>query len=374
MKDDNEIILPEKKSAAIARKEYLRSIADKIQSLVESKKINPNDIMVLVQRRNPFASPLIKELKSRGINVAGNDRIVLPEFPAIRDMLNLLRFCLSNDDDYSLCCTLKNPFYRLNEHDIFNICKIRNERNKTTKPGENSVTVFDILKETYPDIYSELFDFSENSKTFAPYSFFTKILNTNKNREKLIKALGTQVIDPLEEFLTICLAYERTQPGTLHHFIKWFITGGSEIKRDMDSSSGVRIVTVHGSKGLEAPVVFLIDTIATPRDKPEKIFMIESDNNNIDSEKLKAWIWAPQKINSEKLTKASELMLNKKISEYYRLLYVAMTRARDRLYIYGFTSNKNPPEIAWHTQLVNILSNMSDAIIEDGNIKVSNND
>lgn len=373
MKDNNEIILPEKKSAAVARKEYLHSIADKIQHLVESENINPNDIMVLVQRRNPFASPLIKELKSRNINVAGNDRIILPEFPAIRDLLNLLRFCLSNDDDYSLCCTLKNPFYRLNERDIFNICKIKNERNKIIKNNKISVTVFDILKETYPDIYSELFDFSEISKTLAPYSFFTKILNTNNNREKLISALGTQVIDPLEEFMTICLAYERTQPGTLRHFIKWFIVGGSEIKRDMDSSNGIRIVTVHGSKGLEAPVVFLIDTITTPRDKPEKIFMIEPNVNNINTEKLKTWLWSPQKSNSEKLKQVSELMINKKISEYYRLLYVAMTRARDRLYIYGFTSNKNPPEIAWHTQLVNILSNISGSVIKDGDIKVSNN-
>ena len=141
----------------------------------------------------------------------------------------------------------------------------------------------------------------------------------------------------------------------------------------MDSSNGIRIVTVHGSKGLEAPVVFLIDTITTPRDKPEKIFMIEPNVNNIDTEKLKTWLWAPQKSNSEKLKQVSELMINKKISEYYRLLYVAMTRARDRLYIYGFTANKNPPEIAWHTQLVNVLSNISGSVIKDGDIKVSNN-
>ena len=72
----------------------------------------------------------------------------------------------------------------------------------------------------------------------------------------MIAALGTQIIDPLEEFLTICLAYERTQSGTLHEFLKWFITGGSEVERDMDAASGVRIVTVHGSKGLDAYWVY----------------------------------------------------------------------------------------------------------------------
>ncbi|MBN1324681.1 MAG: hypothetical protein JW974_00460 [Alphaproteobacteria bacterium] len=358
MKEKETKTLSEKKSTAIARKEYLCAIADKIQSLVTNEKFIPSDIMVLVQRRNPFAGPLVKELKSRGIDVAGNDRIILPEFPAIRDLLNLIRFCIDPSDDFALCCTLKSPFYRLNERNIFDICSYRKELAKNTLNDAKTVTVFDVLQKNNPDIFAKLSEIIQWSKTLAPYSFFMRVLNTNNNRENMIAALGTQIIDPLEEFLTICLAYERTQPGTLKHFIKWFITGGSEIKRDMDSSSGVRIVTVHGSKGLEAPIVFLIDTITTP--KSEKVFMIESDIHNTNRENLKAWLWAPQKNTSEKLDIAADIVMNKKIAEYYRLLYVAMTRARDRLYIYGFTANKNSPEIAWYTQLTKILSEISD--------------
>ena len=369
MKTDNTEILPEKKSTAVARKEYLCNIADKIQTLIHDDKFSPNDIMILVQRRNPFAGPLVKELKSRGIDVAGNDRIILPEFPAIRDMLNLVRFCIDNTDDYSLCCTLKSPFYSLNEQNIFNICKIKNNANKNS---EKTISVFEVLKEKEPKIYNDLCEIITMSKTLEPYSFFTQVLNKNNHRKKMIAALGTQIIDPLEEFLTICLAYERTQPGTLRHFIKWFITGGSEIKRDMDTSSGVRIVTVHGSKGLEAPVVFLIDTITTPKDKSEKVFVIESDSKDINTNKFNTWLWTPQKSNSENVSSVAELSTNKKIAEYYRLLYVAMTRARDRLYIYGFTTNKNPAEISWHTQLTNILSNYAGAKINDEAIRIEN--
>lgn len=351
MTDINTETLPTKKSADAARRDYIRIIADKIQSLIRDENFNPSDIMVLVQRRNPFASPLVNELKSRNIDVAGSDRIILPEFPAIRDLLNLVRFCLDNSDDYSLCCTLKSPIYSLKERDILNICTKRTDYNKSVDDDKNKVRVFDILQNTHPEIFNELNEIIEWSKTLAPYSFFTRVLNTNDHRRKMIAALGTQIIDPIEEFITICLSYERTQPGTLKHFIKWFITGGSEVKRDMDASSGVRVVTVHGSKGLESPVVFLIDTIRTPRDKPEKVLKLKSDKNEFTT-----WLWAPQKNASEQLLQASETAMYVKISEYYRLLYVAMTRARDRLYVYGFKTKNSKSDIAWHTQLMQILS------------------
>lgn len=347
------------------RDDYICTIADQIANVVRDG-VAPGDIMVLVQRRNPFAAPLIRELKARGLDVAGSDRISLPSFPAIRDMLNLVRFCLDTTDDYSLCCTLKSPFFQLTEDDIFNLCNARNIANKNADT-QNLTTVFDILKNTFADIYTDLENIIQMAKTSAPYTFFTQLLQSGNRRQKMIAALGTQIIDPLEEFMTICLAYERTQPGTLRHFLKWFVTGGAEVKRDMDRSCGVRIVTVHGSKGLEAPVVFLIDTVRTPRDKADKIFPVPNSENG-DC----VWLWAPQKSASEQMTVAADTAMNNKISEYYRLLYVAMTRARDRLYIYGFTPNKNAPEIAWHTQLWDKLNAMPGATKNDKIIRIDN--
>jgi len=147
----------------------------------------------------------------------------------------------------------------------------------------------------------------------------------------MIAALGNQIIDPLEEFITICLSYERTQTGTLREFLKWFITGGAEVKRDMDVASGVRVVTVHGSKGLEAPVVFLIDTVRTP--DSDNIIELSIENN---SEFATPWIWLGTGITkTEQIQYARDAQKDLQIAEYYRLLYVAMTRARDALYIYG---------------------------------------
>ena len=349
---------------------YVGGVVSKIQEVLKTGKYKSKDIMVLVQRREPFVAPLVAELKRQGIEVAGSDRIVLPKFSAIRDLMNMVRFCLDVADDYSLCCVLKSPIFRLTEADIFDLCKIKNDANKD-RQNESKITVFDVVRDNRPDIYERLKTIVENAQTMAPYSFFSWIMNSGV-RDEFISALGSQVIDPLEEFMTICLSYERTQPGTLRHFLKWFITGGSEIKRDMNATSGVRIATVHGSKGLEAPVVFLIDTTRTPEN--EKILPIVPEimpaNVPINTTMPTPWLWLPNASTSNNCAIASDALMKTKMEEYYRLLYVAMTRARDELYIYGYTSGKNANEMSWHALLWNVLGNIDGAVSDDEKIKV----
>lgn len=334
----------------ISRQDYIREIADKIKSLIDDGKYKASDIMILVQRRGQLTLPMVNELKRRNINVAGQDRIILPEFPLIRDMLNLVRWCINTADDYSLCCVLKSPFFYLTEADIFNLCKSKNDINSARKKVDSTATpisIFEILKDKHCDIYKTLQEIHLMAQYMPPYTFFSELLNKRGYRQKFIAALGNQIIDPLEEFMTICLSYERTQPGTLYHFLKWFITGGSEVKRDMDAADGVRIVTVHGSKGLESPVVFLIDTTATPQ---------VEDIIPVNNTKMPIWLWSPGKNISTVFDHHKDVLMQSKISEYYRLLYVAMTRARDELYIYGHSTNKSAPENSWHAQLWHVLA------------------
>ncbi len=344
--------------------EYIKNISDKIEYLINHKNTAPKDIMILVQNRKPFAAPLLKELKKRNVPVEGSDKIVLPEFPPIRDLLNLLRFCLDNTDDYSLCCVLKSPCYRFTEQQIFDLCHNR-------KSGEVKYTVFEMLLNQHPDIHSELLQIIEMATVMAPYTFVTTLFNQFNFKEKFISALGQSVIDPLNEFVTMCLAYERTKPGTLKHFIKWFITGGSQIKRDMSAENGVRIVTVHGSKGLESKVVFLIDTFKKPESGKAKIIPIDSlveQKNTLDS--YIKWLWKAKSSNSEAEQFAVDHLMNAQTEEYYRLLYVAMTRAKDDLYIYGMTGKKNLPEKSWFTVLHKVLTDMPDAKIENDIIRI----
>ena len=371
--------LIDSKTDEIDIKQYVSTIAKKIQFILTTGNFVPSDIMVLVQKREPLTPLLVKELKRLNIPVAGSDRITLPDFPAIRDLLNLVRFCINQSDDYSLCCVLKSPIFRLTERDIFNICKTKNDTNFANKAQNTDVapvTVFDVLRTSNPDIYERLSVIIKNADTMGPYSFFTNILNTNNTRESMVAALGSQIIDPLEEFLTICMAYERTQSGTLHKFLKWFITGGSVIKRDMDAASGVRIVTVHSSKGLEAPVIFLIDTVRIP--KNDTVFPITpemqpSHLRTMGEQFPTPWIWAPKRDNCEPRIIAEQSLNKSRIAEYYRLLYVAMTRAITRLYIYGFAQKNRPAtDLSWHTQLWRVLNSDNHAIKTPDTIRIEN--
>jgi len=335
---------------------YARMIADKIEELVKVQNYKSKDIMVLVQKRSGFVELLSTALKKKGIDVAGSDRIKLPDFCAIKDLLHLVRFCIDTENDYSLCCVLKSPIYQLKEQDIFDLCKMKN--------NEKNATIFSVLQKYMPDIYDDLIDIIEHAKTMAPYSFFSYVLNKNGVRRNIISCLGKHVIDPIEEFLTICLSYERTQSGTLYHFLKWFITGDSEIKRDMDASQGVRIMTVHGSKGLSSPTVFLIDTLSFP--KPEPILNANYLHND---KRYDIWIWNTD--NSTIVESISQKNKQDAVAEYYRLLYVAMTRTADNLYIYGCDMDR-APEMVWHKQLWNVLSKIKDAHIDDETIRITN--
>ena len=350
--------------------EYISMVADKIKSVIDAGKYKPRDIMVLVQRRNPMVVPLVTALKRRNIEVAGSDRIVLPDFPAIRDLMNLVRFCLNPADDYSLCCVLKSPLYRLTERDIFNLCKIKNNT-KIDGSDAAPMTVYEVLASVNPELCERLKIVVDRAAVLGPYSFFSYILDGG-GRHDFLTALGPQVIDPLEEFMTICLSYERTQPGTLHHFLKWFITGGSEIKRDINASSGVRVATVHGSKGLEAPVVFLVDTTRIP--SGDSVVSITPEiapkNVPVDASAPTPWLWVANSVPSERLGVANDAAMAGRFAEYYRLLYVAMTRARDELYVYGYVSGKNANAKSWYALLWDTLKTIPDATVEDDKIRI----
>ena len=337
------------------RKNYVADIADKIATLLKSRKYKPNDFIILVRQRAPLAAPMTFALKQRGIPVAGSDRIVLPEFPVIKDLMNLLRFCMNTKDDYSLCCVLKSPMFRFSEDDIYKLCANRNK----DKP------VFDLLADLHQGTFEILSDFIRIYAVSGPYTFFSYVLNHYNMREEMVAALGEHILDPLEEFMTICLSYERTRPGTLRHFIKWFITGASEIKRDMDTNNGVRIVTVHGSKGLQSRVVFLIDTVSMPR-------QVALYDLRVGADDLPVWVWtahAPKEYSPE-FEEIKSRTTRTMTEENFRLLYVAMTRARDELYIYGLSSNTNAPELSWHNMLWKTLS--AKVGVNDGIIRISN--
>lgn len=345
---------------------YLDSVVDKIQSLITNKECLASDIMVLVRNRAPMTQMIVKKMKSRGIDVAGSDVIVLSEFSVVRDLLHLVRFCIDNTNDYSLCCVLKSPIFRLNQGDIYKICQIKNKENKLRRAQDKTtspITVLEILEQTNFGVFKRLVQMSEWANNLSAYSFFVRVLADNNTRKNMISALGTQIIEPLEEFMSLCLSYERTEPGTMRDFIKWFVTSNSTIKRDVNQSGGVRVITVHGSKGLQSKVVFMIDTATLPYNDPNDVIQLEKHTmkklgvTNNETYPL-PWITrVPTRIQSDNLDIVRADTNDSVMAEYYRLLYVAMTRACQRLYIYGCrakTTHGGPD--TWIARIWDILS------------------
>ena len=204
------------------------------------------------------------------------------------------------------------------------------------------------------DAYRQLSDILALADQVAPFEFFMRVLGpttdgdpTESGRRKLLSRLGHEADDPITEFLEIALAYERLHPPSLQGFLYWLERSDVEIKRDPEQGqhNAVRVMTVHGAKGLQAPIVFLPDTCQMP-DPKESLLWPSGDDGR------RTLLWPPSARFCETVAERERRQLaDKQLEEYRRLLYVAMTRASDRLIVCGWlTRNQRngPPEDCWY--------------------------
>jgi ATP-dependent helicase/nuclease subunit A len=319
----------------------------------KGRPIQPKDIMILMRRRCSFIDLLIKSLKSLGIPVAGTDRMSFSKQLAVMDLMAVGRFLLLPEDDLNLAVILKSPLIGLNEDQLFNLAYQR-----------SPVTIWQQLKihSTHDEIISKAFtyltDLLRASKQLQPYELFSYILTTLGGKKALIGRLGYDAIDPLEEFMSLALSYQQTHTSCLQGFLAWLECGEIEIKRDMEESERdeVRIMTVHGAKGLQAPIVFLPDTVHPPQ-RREKIAWV----NLPGGQSLP--IWLPPTPEDTPHTIGFKTNTQQEINqEYFRLLYVAMTRAEDRLYICGWQTKREGGQKNWYTHIQNALKTSTQAI------------
>ena len=228
------------------------------------RPLRPGDIMVLVRRRNEFVGELLRALKQRGVPVAGADRLVLTEQFAVQDLVALGRFLLLPEDDLTLATVLKSPLFDIDEEALFDLCYARDKEtlwNRLRLRAESSAN----LRRAADRLSAWL----ARADFVPPYELYGEILGAEGGRRALLHRLGPEAEDPVEEFLGLALAYEREHVPSLQGFLRWLTAAATEVKRDFAARprDEVRILTVHGAKGLEAPVVFLPDTMAVPDQK-----------------------------------------------------------------------------------------------------------
>ncbi|WP_319772470.1 double-strand break repair helicase AddA [Breoghania sp.] len=322
-------------------------IAQTVAGWQREGSVGAGDVLVLVRSRGPFVTALNRALKSAGVAVAGADRLVLSDHIAVQDLVALGRFVLLEQDDLSLAAVLKSPLFGLDDDDLFALAHGRGERSlwQALRQRADGKPEWKLALETL-EMWRGRADFT------PPYEFYARILGGDGGRRRMRERLGQEVDDILDEFLNLALDFERTGVPGLEGFLEWLTAAPTQIKREMEGAGGaVRIMTVHGAKGLEAPAVFLVDSGAKPAHHshdPDILPRAMSD----DPIAAPALVWKPSSENHTAWhTEAIEAVRAASQEEYRRLLYVAMTRARDRLIICGFAGASGPADGCWH-QLV----------------------
>jgi ATP-dependent helicase/nuclease subunit A len=326
------------KESPVAR--LASQVADKIAGWIKNgarlpdhdETIAPRDIMILLPRREPFGGEVIRHLQRRGIPVAGADRVRLTEQIAAMDLIALGRFVLQREDDLTLAALLRSPLCGLDEEALFSLAHSRKG---------DLWSALGARRGDFLAAHGFLAAMLERADYAPPFEFYSHALTALGGKEKLLARLGLEAADAIDEFLSLTLTHERSHSPSLEGFLDWVERGGTEIKRDMERGRNeVRVMTVHGAKGLEADIVILPDTTALPEPPSRKGHLLYSDGgvlfplSNDD---------APQVVKDAKQRSEEETL-----KEHRRLLYVALTRARDRLYVCGFESKKGVKPGSWY--------------------------
>ncbi len=282
------------------------------------RRIEPRDILILVRRRKDLFNAIISACKSAGLPIAGADKLKVGEGLAVRDVLALLRFLATPEDDLSLAVALRSPIFGLSENDLFNLAHGR------------SGYLWTRLKEQeakFPETLEILHDLRKNADFLRPYELIDRLLTRHDCRSRLIGRLGSEAEDTLDALLNLAMSYEMDEVPSLTGFLIWMSGGDTEIKRQMDEASNqIRVMTAHGAKGLEAPIVILPETEGLSG-KNSKV-LIDLGDGRITRR-------LPQSNAPEQIIDAQQREKISAQEEYNRLLYVSMTRAEHWLIIAG---------------------------------------
>lgn len=329
---------PEARMAALVAGRIKRMVdTERLES--KGRPIRPGDIMVLVQRRGGFVEDLVRRLKGLKVPVAGVDRMILTEQMAVMDLMALGHAALLPEDDLNLAAVLKSPLMGLDEDQLFRLAHGRERRRLWARLNELAES--DAALAAARDRLRAVLGLADR---VPPFDFYAQVLGPLEGRRRLLARLGVEADDPIAEFMDLALAYERTQAPSLQGFLHWVERTAVEIKRDLetDAPDAVRVMTVHGAKGLQAPIVFLPDTVRLPRRDGAPILWAGSEAEEVP-------LWPPRAEHRVGAAETAQAALRaRQEDEYRRLLYVAMTRAEDRLIVAGWHGKNGPKDDCWY--------------------------
>ncbi|MDR3493759.1 MAG: double-strand break repair helicase AddA [Ancalomicrobiaceae bacterium] len=329
-------------------------IAGEIEALISGPplpgtgdRVRPRDILILVRKRDGFVAAVNRVLKERGVAVAGADRLTLTDHIAVEDLMALGRVMLIAEDDLSLAAVLKSPLIGWDDAQLFAVAYPRDE-------GRLPLwTALSRKAETDPAArlaYEQLSGWRARADLVPPYEFYARILGADGARRRFIARLGPEADDVLDEFLAHALEQERAGAAGLAGFLAGIEAASPVIKREMDEARDeVRVMTVHGSKGLEAAIVFLVDSGSAPVSPSHDPKFVALPIAGAHPDHAPALVFVDRSADRSSVVEARLAEVRARgHEEYRRLLYVAMTRAADRLYVAGYSGKSGPNADCWH--------------------------
>lgn len=327
-------------------------IANKIKNWFENKKnicdknrpIEYGDIMILVRnRKNGLIEKLANNLSQLDIPYVSVGKIKFSENLLLQDFLSLARFAILPADCYNLACLLKSPFFNLDESKLFDFCNQKNQQN---------CNLWNIVQ--FSELGYSLKNIIRISKSNNCFEFFFSILNDPINRENIFTRFGFEAEEIINNFLFICQNFCTSTSTNLQNFIEFVEKIDPEIAISSNQPNRVKITTIHSSKGLQAPIVILADTLynySKQTDNREKI---------IWDHDFPLWILKDSKINY-KIKEIFDQKISQNYEEHLRLLYVALTRAEDEIYISGLSQDFD--EKCWFNIINKFENNLINKVI-----------
>ena len=349
---------------------YASALAKQVRRWIEEapilastkRPLSAGDVLVLVRSRGELASLIVARLFEEGVPVAGIDRLHLQEPLAVKDLLAAIAFAAQPLDNLNLANLLVSPLLGWSQELLLELAFGRGGTSLWQRLGERADA-----KREFRETRDRLGELLAMADFTTPHRFLETILSGPLDgRRKLYGRLGMAARDPIDELLSSAIEFEHQDIASLDRFIAWFSRGEVEIKRDSSApSNAVRVMTVHGAKGLEAPIVILADATADPARLGGVQRTLNFPVPNVGSVPL----IRPRK--AERVSPFAELIANEEardLEEHWRLLYVGLTRAEERLVIAGLqpkTKDGVRPENCWHTSVERALVSLGAHAEED---------
>jgi len=319
-----------------------------------ARAVAPQDILILVQKRGALFNEIIRALKSNNIPTPGADRLLVNSHIAVQDLRALAEVLLNPNDDLTLAALLRSPLFDISEQELELIC-IGRKKNISVWQTLGALAKTNTKTNKWAKTaYDDIFNMRSSLDFERPYEFFAQVLFARQGLKKFHSRMGEEIDDVINAFLDLALEHEQSSQPSLQGFLAMLRQQEIEIKRELgDTIVGVRVMSVHGAKGLEAPIVILADATSKPVLK-ESVFFGGEDKpmlahgTKMDFSDTVEEAFREPKLQSEK-------------NEYWRKLYVAMTRAEDELYITGYTpiskdDKKNPgQQQTWYGAVLDAL-------------------